>query len=146
MTCLTKDQYKEIKASFRSMDTNGDGRLSVKEFRDAAKKLGQDVTTAQVKEMFKLVDEDGDDYLSYKEYEKMMVEQLEAQMVELQFLQSCFEKMDVNGDGSITAKEIAKTMGITRAEADELVTEGDTNGDGELTFDEFAAVYRSKDS
>jgi Ca2+-binding EF-hand superfamily protein len=73
--------------------------------------------------------------LSYKEYEKMMVEQLETQIMEIQFLQSCFDKMDVNGDGTITAKEIAKTMGITREEADQLVKEGDTDNDGELNFD-----------
>ncbi|XP_061183221.1 uncharacterized protein LOC133191487 [Saccostrea echinata] len=146
MALLTKDQYKEIKASFRAMDVNGDGRLSIKEFRDAANKMGQNVTTAQVKEMFKLIDDDGDDYLSYKEYEKMMVEQLETQIMELQFLEKCFAKMDVNGDGTITAKEIAKTMGISRSDADELVKEGDMDGDGELTFDEFVSVYRKKEN
>lgn len=77
----------------------------------------------------------GDDYLSYKEYEKMMVEQLESHIVEQQFLEQCFAKMDVNRDGTITAKEIAKTMKISNAEADELVREGDTDGDGELTFE-----------
>lgn len=77
----------------------------------------------------------GDDYLSYKEYEKMMVEQLESQIIEQQFLEQCFAKMDVNRDGTITANEIAKTMKISKAEADELVKEGDTDGDGELTFE-----------
>lgn len=56
----------EIKATFRSMDTNGDGRLSVKEFKEAANKMGQNVTTKQVKEMFKLVDDNGEQYSSYK--------------------------------------------------------------------------------
>lgn len=48
------------------MDTNGDGRLSVKEFKEAANKMGQNVTTKQVKEMFKLVDDNGEQYSSYK--------------------------------------------------------------------------------
>eukprot|EP00105_Crassostrea_gigas_P007267 XP_011421458.1 PREDICTED: calmodulin [Crassostrea gigas] len=74
----------------------------------------------------------------------MMVEQLESQIVEQQFLEQCFAKMDVNRDGTITAKEIAKTMKISNAEADELVREGDTDGDGELTFEEFVTVYRAK--
>lgn len=65
----------------------------------------------------------------------MMVEQLESHIVEQQFLEQCFAKMDVNRDGTITAKEIAKTMKISNAEADELVREGDTDGDGELTFE-----------
>lgn len=56
----------EIKATFRSMDTNGDGRLSVKEFKEAAHKMGQNVTTKQVKEMFKLVDDNGEQYSSYE--------------------------------------------------------------------------------
>ena len=63
-----------------------------------------------------------------------MVEQLESQILEQQFLEKCFAKMDVNKDGTITASEIAKTMKISKAEADELVREGDTDGDGELTF------------
>lgn len=48
------------------MDTNGDGRLSVKEFKEAANKMGQNVTTKQVKEMFKLVDDNGEQYSSYE--------------------------------------------------------------------------------
>lgn len=52
----------EIKATFRSIDTNGDGRLSIKEFKEAAQKMGQNVTTKQVKEMFKLVDDNGEQY------------------------------------------------------------------------------------
>lgn len=56
----------EIKATFRSIDTNGDGRLSIKEFKEAANKMGQNVTTKQVKEMFKLVDDNGEQYSSYK--------------------------------------------------------------------------------
>lgn len=55
----------EIKATFRSIDTNGDGRLSIKEFKEAANKMGQNVTTKQVKEMFKLVDDNGEQYSSY---------------------------------------------------------------------------------
>ena len=53
------DWISEIKSSFRSIDTNGDGRLSIKEFKEAANKMGQNVTTKQVKEMFKLVDDNG---------------------------------------------------------------------------------------
>lgn len=55
----------EIKATFRSIDTNGDGRLSIKEFKEAANKMGQNVTTKQVKEMFKLVDDNGEQFYVY---------------------------------------------------------------------------------
>lgn len=50
------------------MDTNGDGRLSVKEFKEAANKMGQNVTTKQVKEMFKLVDDNGEQYSFYEKF------------------------------------------------------------------------------
>ena len=42
------------------MDENGDRRISVKEFQQAAKKLGQNVTLKEVKDMFKEIDENGE--------------------------------------------------------------------------------------
>lgn len=71
----------EIKATFRSIDTNGDGRLSIKEFKEAANKMGQNVTTKQVKEMFKLVDDNGEQYSSYKKSVLLFLASFELQIL-----------------------------------------------------------------
>ncbi|KAK3088494.1 hypothetical protein FSP39_019880 [Pinctada imbricata] len=117
------------------MDANGDDRISVSEFKKAAKSLGQDVTTAEVKAMFSEVDDNGDGYLNYKEFEAMMVDRMEAAAMEDKYLQEMFSQMDLDKNGRVSYKEIAKTLGISKEEAKELIKEADTSGDGKINFE-----------
>merc|ERR1711879_1051907 len=62
-----------------------------------------------------------------------------------------FSVLDENGDGSISAKELAKVLDLNEDEKAankiaELIREVDSDGDGAISFDEFrTAMLENKD-
>lgn len=67
-----------------------------------------------------------------------------------EMLRAKFNEFDLDGDGSITKKElktVLRSMGseMPEAEAEAMIHEADKNGDGVISFDEFKAVLTSGD-
>ena len=57
---------------FREFDTDGDGEVTLKEFRKAMPALGLEVPVAEVDALFKEWDKGGDGSLGYKELSKIL--------------------------------------------------------------------------
>ncbi|KAK8657969.1 hypothetical protein V6N13_036186 [Hibiscus sabdariffa] len=63
-------------------------------------------------------------------------------------LKLLFKVFDMDGNGFITAAELAHSMGklghaLTVEELSEMITEADTNGDGMISFEEFSHAITS---
>lgn len=65
----TTDQFRD---AFREFDKDGNGVITMKEFKKAMAKLGNKLSDKQIKQMIKEVDLDGDGEINYKEFVQMM--------------------------------------------------------------------------
>ncbi|XP_041427125.1 calcium-binding protein 2-like [Xenopus laevis] len=64
---------KELRDAFREFDSNGDGRISTLELREAMRKLlGQQLGPCDVEEILKDVDVNGDGLVDFEEFVHMM--------------------------------------------------------------------------
>ncbi|WP_406136531.1 EF-hand domain-containing protein [Streptomyces sp. NBC_01089] len=67
-------------------------------------------------------------------------------MADIEEARKAFERLDVDGDGRITASEYKSVMAqlgdfhVTETVAQSLIRSKDANGDGRLSFDEFWAA------
>lgn len=56
-----------------------------------------------------------------------------------------FDKIDTDGDGTITAEELRKSLGdnpkISADHVAQIIALADDNGDQKLTFDEYEAFF-----
>ncbi|KAJ8322151.1 hypothetical protein KUTeg_000622 [Tegillarca granosa] len=138
---LSKEEKEEIQQTFRLIDSNGDGKLSIAEIKRSAQKLGCNPTTDDVKEMIKSVDTDGNAYVTYQEYEEMMRQQLMSLAYEKEVLMRAFKKFDKDGSGHIDAgelKHVLRNYGedkLTEDEVREFFVDFDTNDDGKINID-----------
>ncbi|WP_062387078.1 EF-hand domain-containing protein [Pseudomonas abietaniphila] len=65
MATLTAEQLERAKKAFRSLDANGDGRVTVKEFSEALKPYLTDTSLAA---LMKEVNPNGNSFISWKEF------------------------------------------------------------------------------
>lgn len=67
-------------------------------------------------------------------------------MADIEEARKAFERLDVDGDGRVTASEYKSVMAqlgdfhVTETVAQSIIKAKDANGDGRLSFDEFWAA------
>ena len=66
---VTKEEKKDLEVIFKNFDTNGDGKLDMKEIKDGyAKHFEQDMSNDEIEEIFRKIDIDGNGYIEYTEF------------------------------------------------------------------------------
>ena len=120
---LDADEFKAAKAAyddFQRFDKNHDGKITAKEVASAMHL--KEKTAAKVLSEF---DEDGSKTITFDEFSKFNAKVHE------------YEAMDADGDGHISEKELAKAMGLDKAQAKAAYMRADTSGKGGIDFGEF---------
>lgn len=125
---LSEDELDGLMKTFQEIDTNNDGNLTVQELSDAmARSQGGNVKLEEIKKMMAEADLDGDGVLSYKE---LMLTAVNKKLLNKEErLWEAFSKLDLDGNGKVTAAEISAVLGVD-SEAAKLIAEADTDGDG----------------
>jgi len=139
---LSDTELSSLKTTFRQIDKNDDGKITVAEMKEAMEKYGSSSESkstgmSDVAAMMKAADVDGDGTLSYNEL--LMTAVQRKLLAKEERLWDAFRKLDLNGDGKITKDEIKKVLG--EEAANELIAAADTNGDGDIDYDEFITVW-----
>jgi len=143
---LSEDDVTALKRSFAEMDENGDGEITVDELKKAMSKqtglFKGELKGDEVQRILKMADVNGDGVLNFQELMMTCVSRKLKNKEER--LWEAFCKLDLNGDGKITAQEIASVV-EDKDKAAALIAEVDKNGDGVVDYDEFIALWENQE-
>lgn len=131
-------------ALFAKADVNGDGQLSSDEFMSIGQNLPQPGNGGPPRPIR------GGDLFGGNFSPETMGSLLSAQQDRADKLTNLFNAADTDGDGQVTADELAANLATTAgssasssdlaAKAASLIKAGDTNGDGSMSLAEFQAI------
>lgn len=143
---LTKQQLADLKEIFAKFDIDGDGSLTELELAALMRSLGLKPNAEQIAALLHQVDKNNNGLIEFHEFLSMIgpdtTEEASYNQEELLVL---FRKFDKDGNGYITAAELAHSMArmghaLSVRELTDMIREADTDGDGRISFAEFAAA------
>ncbi|KAM3270393.1 putative calcium-binding protein CML16 [Capsicum chacoense] len=146
MTTLKSDQLKQLKDIFMRFDLDNDGSLTQLELAALLRSLGLKPGGDQLHVLLAKIDHNGNGSIEFDELvDAIMPDINEDILMNNDQLMELFRTFDRDGNGYITAAELAKQMAkmghpLTYRELSSLMQEADTNGDGVISFNEFANI------
>merc|ERR1712176_1303075 len=130
-----------------ALDENGDGLLTINEFKEGLTKAGFKEIPADLQQIMEEVDSDGSGAIEYTEF---LAATLDKKMyIQEDVCWAAFRVFDRNGDGKISKEELKLVLGdgdvqnTCQKEMAELMKAIDDNGDGEIDFNEFMQMMRN---
>ncbi|KAK4426367.1 hypothetical protein Salat_1405300 [Sesamum alatum] len=143
----------ETRQIFDKFDANGDGRISLEEYKQALKVLGGGGATAsEAAKSFRAADADGDGFIDLEEFSKVYsYSSSDGGGAKSGDIQAAFRVFDSDGDGKISAEEL---MEVLRRMGERCSLEGcrrmirgvDGDGDGLIDMDEFINMMMKQSS
>ncbi|CAI9096337.1 OLC1v1032447C1 [Oldenlandia corymbosa var. corymbosa] len=146
MAKLQSDQIKQLKDIFMRFDMNQDGSLTQLELAALLRSLGLKPTGDQIYDLLNNIDANGNGLIEFEELvEAILPDMNEEVLINQEQLMEVFQSFDRDGNGFITAAELAGSMAkmghpLTYKELTEMMRDADTNGDGVISFNEFASI------
>ncbi|BAU00204.1 hypothetical protein LR48_Vigan06g033600 [Vigna angularis] len=136
---------EEMKWVFEKFYTNKDGKISLEEYKAAARALDRGIGEAEAVKGFRLMDSDGDGFVDFKEFVEMV--NGEGRIKEAD-IKNAFQLFDLNGDGKISAQELSQVLkrlgeSCSLSACKKMVKGVDGNGDGFIDLNEFTRMMMS---
>jgi calcium-binding protein CML len=142
---LDEEQVAELREIFRSYDRNNDGSLTQLELRSLLRSLGLKPTQDQLDALIQRADINSNGLVEFSEFVALVSPEILSNNCPYSEdqLKQLFEMFDRDGNGYITAAELAHSMAklghaLTAEELTGMIKEADTDGDGQINFEEFA--------
>lgn len=146
MTAIQSDQLKQLKDIFIRFDMDSDGSLTQLELAALLRALGLKPSGDQLHILLANMDSNGNGLVEFDELVDVILPDMnEEVLINQEQLLEVFRSFDRDGNGFITAAELAGSMAkmghpLTYRELSEMMREADTNGDGVISFNEFATI------
>ena len=146
---VTKQQLADLREIFLKFDIDEDGSLTELELGALILSLGLNPTADQVTELLHKSDTNNNGLIEFEEFVTMVGnDTTDEQIYNQEELLLLFRKFDRDGNGFISASELAYSMAkmghpLTVTELGEMIREADMDGDGRINFLEFAAAMVS---
>jgi len=137
---MQTDEYVALAKTFRYIDKNNDGVLSVDEFRQAL--VETENSSLDEHALIKAIqhaDMDGDGTISWKEL--LLATTARRLAAKEERLWNAFRKMDLNGDGRLSVSELEQALGKDASEVKALISEVDSDNNGEVDYEEFLSMF-----
>lgn len=143
---LTDEQKNDIREAFDLFDTEGSGKIDVKELKVAMRALGFEPKKEEIKKLIAETDKDNSGRLSYDEFYHIMCTKM-AEKDSKEEIMKAFRLFDDDDTGKISfknLKRVAKELGenLTDEELQEMIDEADRDGDGEISQEEFFRIMK----
>lgn len=107
---VSREDSRQLTEMFRTLDINGDGKISKDELLEAyTKTLGKRAANDQVERIMALVDANNSGFIDYSEF-IMASTQMET-LISSENLNSAFNAFDQDGNGKISAEELEQFLG-----------------------------------
>ncbi|KAB2070585.1 hypothetical protein ES319_A08G164600v1 [Gossypium barbadense] len=149
-TKLDEEQMAELREIFSSFDRNNDGSLTQLELGSLLRSLGLKPSLDQVEDLIQKADSNNNGLIEFSEFVAMLAPELQPEKSPYseEQLKQLFKMFDRDGNGFITAAELAQTMAklghaLTVEELTGMIKEADADGDGRISFDEFSRAITS---
>lgn len=147
---LDDEQLAELREIFRSFDRNNDGSLTQLELGSLLRSLGLKPSAEQLDTLIQRADTNSNGLVEFSEFVSLVSPELlsaKSPYTDEQ-LRSLFSLFDRDGNGFITAAELAHSMArlghaLTVEELTGMIKEADTDGDGRISYPEFAKAITS---
>nr|AZL94065.1 calmodulin-like protein 16 [Carica papaya] len=146
MAAIQSDQLAQLKHIFTRFDMDSDGSLTQLELGALLRSLGIKPTGDQLHLLLANIDSNGNGSVEFDELISAILPDMNEQvLINQEQLMEVFRSFDRDGNGYITASELAGSMAkmghpLTYRELADMMREADTNGDGVISFHEFANV------
>lgn len=146
MAQMQADHLKHLRDIFARFDMDSDGSLTHLELAALLRSLGLKPTGDQMHLMLANMDTNGNGSVEFDELvDAILPEMTPETLVDQEQLMEVFRSFDRDGNGYITAAELAQSMAkmghpLTFQELSEMFKEADSDGDGVISFTEFASV------
>jgi calcium-dependent protein kinase len=144
---LNEVQIKSLRETFLSLDSNGDGLLTLSELKEGLSQAGITELPHDLKHIMEGIDADGSGVIDYTEFLAATIEK--RQYIQEDVCWTAFRVFDMNGDGKITPNELRMVLNNGNMESvmdinatADLLKEVDKNGDGAIDFKEFMGMMR----
>lgn len=144
---ITREEAKHLAEAFRTIDKNGDGRLSKLELWEQFSMItGAQQASLDVESIFLRLDTDNSGFIDYTQFLNACMEN--DRYKNKKNLELAFRMFDRDENGTITAAELKEVLSDGGMMDDlvwnELINEVDTNGDGMIDIREFYTLMTSK--
>lgn len=147
---LDDDQIAELREIFRSFDRNNDGSLTQLELGSLLRSLGLKPSPDELENLINKADTNNNGLIEFSEFVGLVSPEIlsaKSPYTEDQ-LRQLFKMFDRDGNGFITAAELAHSMArlghaLTAEELTGMIKEADIDGDGRISFQEFSQAITS---
>ncbi|KAK2994355.1 hypothetical protein RJ640_017867 [Escallonia rubra] len=146
MAKLQSDQLQQLKDIFTRFDMDSDGSLTQLELAALLRSLGLNPKGDQIHVLLANMDSDGNGMIEFDELVNAILPDMDEEvLINQDQLMEVFRTFDRDGNGHITAAELAGQMAkmnrpLTYRELTDMMREADANGDGVISFNEFASI------
>ena len=145
---ISKSEKEKLGKIFKSLDTNGDGKLSKDEIMNGYEEhFGKLLNEDEVDKLFDDVDTDQSGFIDYSEF--IVATMSQKKNLSEEKLTAAFKLFDTDGNGTISPTELKQVLSssgkITDEAIEEILKQADKNNDGEIEFDEFCKLMAQVD-
>jgi len=146
---LGEKDIKALRDVFMTLDSDGDGQLTVSEMREGLANAGLKEIPADLQQIMEEVDSDGSGVIDYTEFLAASLDK--KQYNDENVCWAAFRVFDRDGNGVISKEELSQVLGdgdvknLAMRDMAAMMAEIDTNGDGEIDFKEFMKMMRGTD-
>lgn len=136
-------ELDQLHQTFKSIDTNGDGSISIDEMHnavEAGKWPAADAAT--IERLFDMADLDKNGVLDIDEIMSTLVHM--KLVAKEERLWDAFQQIDSDGNGYLSPDELVHVLQLEHVDvAHEMIEKMDTDKDGRIKYDEFLDVWRT---